>query len=630
MLDALRKGAGTWIAKLFIALLIFSFAIWGVTDFLQGFGLNSAAKVGDTEISLLDFDRTYRQDLNRIGQQLGRPLTPEEGAQLGIPQQALSRLVSQAAMKNAAQGLKLGISDQRLAALIQADPAFQGPAGRYDRIRLQQVLQATGYREDEYVVQRRHEAESNQIIEGLTGGMQAPSAYLAALDAYQRESRSVDYLLITPDQIGDIEDPSADVLASYYEDKKAGFRAPEYREIKYVELVPSALARPDDITDEDARAEYDMRSADYAEPERRRVRQLTFNSTDEAQAAAEALTAGKTFADIMAERNLTNNDVALGVMARSDFLDEAIGDAVFALAAGETSGLVDGRFSTVIMNVEEVLPASTTPFEDVKDELVQALAIEQAEREILDLLDEVEDARAGGALLDELGERFSLAVKTSGAFDQNGKTMAETDAILPNANGLLAGVFDSDIGIENDVLQIGNRGYLWYDVTKVTPERDRDLDEVREAVIAEWKSDQLNERLEAKTANLLAKAEAGTPLADLAAAEGVEVQSVDGVTRSEPKADLGRDALNKAFEGPAGSFASAESGDQTGQLVLMVTATSQPEFDAASAEVKSLGTQLSQQLQQSLVGLYITEQQDSAGVEINNAGIAQVIGLNQN
>ncbi|MDN3719475.1 hypothetical protein QW131_10255 [Roseibium salinum] len=33
MLDALRRGAGTWIAKLFIALLILSFGIWGITGF---------------------------------------------------------------------------------------------------------------------------------------------------------------------------------------------------------------------------------------------------------------------------------------------------------------------------------------------------------------------------------------------------------------------------------------------------------------------------------------------------------------------------------------------------------------------------------------------------------------------
>ncbi len=58
-------------------------------------------------------------------------------------------------MNNTAQNMKLGVSDERLATIIQSDPAFQGLGGRYDKNRLQQVLQANGYREDEYVVERR-------------------------------------------------------------------------------------------------------------------------------------------------------------------------------------------------------------------------------------------------------------------------------------------------------------------------------------------------------------------------------------------------------------------------------------------------------------------------------------------
>jgi peptidyl-prolyl cis-trans isomerase D len=283
----------------------------------------------------------------------------------------------------------------------------------------------------------------------------------------------------------------------------------------------------------------------------------------------------------------------------------------------------------VIVNVEEVLPASTTPFSDVKAEIVEALALEQAEREILDLLDEVEDARAGGALLDEIGERFSLTVKTSGSFDNAGKTTAGTDAILPDADGLLAGVFDSDVGVENDVLQIGNRGYLWYDVTTVTPARDRDLDEVREDVIVSWKSDQMNERLSAKATDLLAKAEGGTALADIAAEEGLQVQTAASVVRNTPTGELGREALTAVFEGPAGTVASAATADGNGRLIMKVTASTIPDFDAETAEAKTLQNQLSEQIRTSLLNLYVGEQQNAAGVEINNAGIARVIGLDQ-
>lgn len=630
MLDALRKGAGTWLAKIFIALLIFSFAVWGVSGFLTGVGQNTAAKVGDTEVTLMDLERVYRQDLNRISQQVGRPLTPIEGSALGIPQQTLGKLIAEAALNDTATSLKLGVSDERLARIIQSDPAFRGLSGNYDRNRLQQVLQNNGYREDEYVVERRKVAERGQLAEGLAGGMKAPAAYLQAFDAFQRETRSVDYILVTPDYVGEIEDPAEDVLSNFFQDNLAEFRAPEYRAIKFVELTPSALARPDDISEEDARSEYEIRKADYSQPERRKVRQMSFPSAEDANKAAAELAGGKSFDDLMTERNLSSNDVALGTMAKADFLDEAIGDAAFSLAEGETSGAVDGRFSTVIVNVEEILPEATQPFEDVRDAIVTELANEQAEREILDLLDEVEDARAGGALLDEVGERFSLTVQAPAAFDASGQGVDGTAVALPDAEGLVAGTFESDIGIENDVLQMGDQGFLWYEVSEVTPSRDRTLDEVREDVIAAWKREELTRRMDESAADLLSKVENGTPFIALAAETGLAVQPAQGLTRTAPSGDLGRDALEAVFSGPVGTAASTASADGSGRVVLKVTGSTVPEFDPSAPQVVALGNQVSQQIQDTLLGQFITDQETKAGVEINNAGVTRILGLDNN
>jgi peptidyl-prolyl cis-trans isomerase D len=630
MLDALRKGAGTWVAKLFIALLIMSFAVWGISGFLTGVGQNTAAKVGDTEVSLFDFDRAYRQDLGRLAQQFGRQLTPAEGAALGVPQQTLGKLVAEAAMNNTAQDMKLGVSDERLATIIQSDPAFQGPGGRYDKNRLQQVLRASGYREDEYVVERRKVAERAQLAEGIAGSMKAPLTYVEVLDTYQGETRSAEYLMVTPEFIGDIEDPADDVLKTYFEENKDDFRAPEFREIKYVALTPTSLARPDDISDGDARAEYERRSQDFFQPERRKIRQMSFPSQQAAEEAAQELANGKTFDELMVERNLTDNDVTLGVMAKADLLDEAIADAAFSLDEGATSEAVEGRFSTVILNVEEILPESTKPFEDVKDEIVQSLAKEQAEREILDLLDEIEDARAGGALLDEVGERFSLTVETPAAFDDSGNGEDGKPVVLPEAEGLVAGAFDSDIGIENDVLQFGDQGFLWYDVAKVIPSRERTLEEVRADVIAAWKKEELAKRLSDTAADLLAKAEAGTPLTELSADTGLEVKSATDLKRNTPSGDFGRDAVSAVFSGPIGTTAVAEANDGEGRVVLKVTGSTVPEFQKDAPQVAALGQQLSQQIQDTLLGQFISDRETKAGVEINNAGIAQMIGLDRN
>ena len=629
MLDALRKGASTWVAKVLIALLVFSFAIWGVSDMFRGLGQNMAARVGDREVSIYAFDRAFRQDLNRFGQQFGRPLTAAEGAQFGVPQQTLGRLVAEAALNNTADGMKISLSDERLATIIQSDPAFQGIGGRFDRSRLNQVLQANAYTEDEYVMDRRSFAERQQITQAIAGGMPAPEAFLKLLNDYQRETRDISYLLIEAEPAETLDDPDSSTLDTYFAGNIGNFRAPEYREITYVTLSPEALARPENIVEDDARAEYERRLDQFLQDERRHVRQLTFSSLEEAQAAAARVSGGTaTFDDLVVERGLSDTDVDLGLKTRSEFLDDAIGDAVFALGAGETSAAVDGRFSIVVLNVTEVQEQSTKPFEDVRDEIVLDLAQADAEQEILDLYDEIEDARAGGALLSEVAGRFSLAVEAPAAFDASGNAADGQPVELPDVSELVGGAFQSDIGIENDPLQFGERGFLWYEVAKVIPSRERELDEVRGDVIAAWKQEEAVRRLDERAQTLLARAENAVSLDGIAEAEGLEVKTVSKLTRTAPSSDIGAAAANAAFAGPVGLTATAPANSGTGRVVLKVTSSALPDFDGQSTEIAALGTQFSTQLQQSLLSQYITAEEDSAGIEINQAAIAQILGLN--
>ncbi|MBD8890713.1 SurA N-terminal domain-containing protein [Roseibium litorale] len=630
MLDALRKGAGTIVAKLFIALLVLSFAVWGVADMFKGFGQNVVATVGDTEIPLITFDREYRRDLANFSSRIGRTLSTTEGAQFGLPQQTLGRLVAQAALDEAATSMRLGVSDERLISLIHADPAFQSPAGGYDRNRLAQVLRNAGVSEDEYVTDRRKLAERQQLAEAVSGGMVAPDAYLEAVNRFQGETRNVSYLTIDASSIGEIADPDQATLESYYEAQKEKFRAPEYRQDVLLELTPDSLARPGDVTDEAIKQEYDDNTDAYSQPERRMVRQIAFLNKEDADKAAEELKAGKTFDDLMAERNLADKDVSLGLMTKSDFLDPAIGDAAFSMETGETSGIIDGRFSSVVINVTEVQPAHTKPLEEVSADIRKTLAKETAEREVLDLLNDVEDARAGGESLQAVADRFQLKTITPAPFDNTGKGEDGKAVLLPDVDGLVAGTFDSDIGIENDPLPIGQRGFLWYEVTKVTPARDRELSEVRDGVIKAWKAEETDKRINARVKELVDKAKAGTSLADLAAENGLTVKTAENVKRGEASGDLSQEAATVIFSGPAGTITDAGEAKGNGRLILRVDATNTPAFFAESDDLKQIRDQLSQQLQDSLLNEYISQVEAEAGVEINQAAIGLVIGAPSN
>ena len=110
MLDALRRGAGTWVAKLFMVLLVASFAVWGIADIFRGYRGDTLVTIGKTEISGEQFRYELQTDMQQYGRQLGRPLTLPEARALGIDGQVLGRLISQASLDEKARALARSMS----------------------------------------------------------------------------------------------------------------------------------------------------------------------------------------------------------------------------------------------------------------------------------------------------------------------------------------------------------------------------------------------------------------------------------------------------------------------------------------------------------------------------------------
>ena len=86
MLDALRRGSTGMVAKALFAILVISFAIWGIGPVFRNFGRGALAKVGSHEIRVEDFQRSLQNELRAISRQTGRHITPEQARAAGINQ----------------------------------------------------------------------------------------------------------------------------------------------------------------------------------------------------------------------------------------------------------------------------------------------------------------------------------------------------------------------------------------------------------------------------------------------------------------------------------------------------------------------------------------------------------------
>lgn len=627
MLDVLRRGASTWISKLLLAVLIVSFGIWGIADVFRGFGSNVAFRVGSTEIGVGEFDQTFQRELHQLSLRLKRPLNKDEATKLGVTRQIIDKVVTEATISEAARDLRLGISDKEIADDITQDPSFKGPTGAFDRNRFVDLLRSNGWSEDMYVVKRRADLLRGQVLEGVSGGMTTPKVLLEAVDRFRNEQRSVRMVTLSSETLGEIAPPSDADLATFFEARKAAFRAPETRSFDALLLDTASMAKASDVTDDDAKAEYTRQKTRYTTPEKRRVQQLAFDDAAAAKAAADALAGGKSFADLVAERGAKPEDLDLGLLAKANYLDPKIADAAFALAkVGDVSGVVQGRFRNVVVKLTEVTPGTEKPYAEVADELKLEIAKRRAETDILARHDQIEDAIAGGAKLREIAERFAMKPIV---VEKMAKTGALPDgttfSAIPDAAKLIGAVYESDVGVENETLDLGGKGFVWYSVTAVDPAHDLPLAEVEERVLTAWKAEEIRKRL-GDTANaMVEKLKKGEDFATVAKDAGFEVKTTAEFKRDDRPEDLSPAAVAAAFEGPEGHVASV-AGNGDARIVLQVASVTALAFFGETDETRAIAERTTGSLQNTLLESWLARVQKDLGVYTHQSNVARVVG----
>jgi peptidyl-prolyl cis-trans isomerase D len=628
MLRGLRQASSGWLGKsimgLVVTVLVVSFAIWGIGDIFRGFGRSSLAKIGHTEVTIEQFRQLYNERLQNFGRQIGRVITLEQARTLGIDRQITQQIFSEILLDERVRELRLGVSDAEIAKRIMQDPSFQGPSGQFDRQRFEQLIRSAGFTEQRFVAEQRRNILRGQLVGTLTKAPIAPSAVVEAADRFQNEQRAIDYVLFDRAKAGEIEAPAPEVLAEYFEQRKAQFRAPEYRKVVIVALLPAERARWMEISDEDLKQAYEERKNRLATPERRQIQQIVFPNADEARAASERISKGEMFEAIAKERGLADKDIDLGTVGKATMLDRTVADAAFALKEGDVSAPVQGRFGTVLLRVVKVEPEKVPTFAEAADQLRTDLANERAKADVASIYDKVEDERSLGKPLAETAEKLKLEARTV-EIDRSGNDPAgQPVANLPQQQRLITSAFAADVGTDNDPLQVDG-GYVWFEVSGITPERDRKLDEVKDQVEASWREAETAKRLQAKATAFLDKVKGGTPLADAAAADGLKVENRAGIKRASttpPLSEASIDAIFRAAKDAAGSAAADQPGEQ---LVFRVTEVVPPMTDLASDESKRLRDALNNAISGDVENEYLALLQREIGMTLNERALRQVL-----
>jgi len=504
-----------------IALLVFvgiPFAFFGLGQY-GGAGAGTAAKVNGTRIPESLLDQDVDQERRQLVQQFGPEAAQTFPAEI-LRGQVLDRIIERELLQQLAFAGGLGGGEAVIRHALERESAFQDAEGRFDPQRYQDLLKASGLSPQGYEQDLARSGRLTALVAALTLSEPAVGVEGALWQRFAGQYRDLRLYQLPNGAEGAGGPVVAEVteaeIEAAYQAEPARYQSPERVRVSYVRLPAATLEVPEP-TEAELRARFEAESGQFARAERRRARHilLPVDAAAEGEGRAEAervrarLLQGESFADLA--RSLSQDPGSavaggdLGEVTRGMMVPE-FEQALFALQVGEVSRPVRTQFGWHLLEVLEIIPASTPPFETVqaqlRDEALDAARADALAASI-SRLDEL--AYDHPDSLDAVAQAFSLAVEESEWMTRSAGEGVFTDEALRQA------AFTPEVleeGQNSAVVQLEDAAVVLRLAARETAQT-RPLAEVREVIRTRLQQQRVEEALDQRLAGLLEAVRAG-------------------------------------------------------------------------------------------------------------------------
>ncbi|MEH6402426.1 MAG: SurA N-terminal domain-containing protein [Sneathiella sp.] len=619
MLEAMRKGAGGWLAKGMLGLLVLSFGAWGIGGDMLGSSVGSnVIEVGNRTVTIGEFQRQYQNRLNQLSQYVGRQLTADQARQFGVAQSTILQLQTSLLESERANQLNLSVDDNIVLTDIRNGPTFKNSAGTFDRFRFQDILRRNGYSEGEYVEILRGEIERRQLTASMIlPNDKTPSVLVDTLFAYSAEKRSAEFVEILDANIKDVPSPTDEQLTTYIKDNAATFTSPEYRKAVYLDLTPSSFTDGITVSDEELKQDFEGRGSEFNVAEKRAILQMIFENQDAAKVAVTKLSSGADFATVAKEElQLTPADINLGEITRTDLLDE-LQEPVFSVAAGGVTFPVKTVLGWHLVKVTGITAGTTKSMAEVKDVLQKDIALRKAAEIMFEKATALQDEFAGGATVQEAAATVGLIVKTTDWVDISSKNESgSVDKNLPAVSEFMPELFAKELDAEIDLTETATGTYFAVTATDIREAALKDLDAVRTEATTGWQNEWRHTENKKVAEGLLEQLKGGKKLDQLASSTVSGVKTTSSLRRDEQNPILAGDANAKLYTLGSNDYSLGSNTTGNGYILFKVSTVTPADKTAEKEIVSRLNEQLAVSIQQDLLVQYQSYLEKEIGVSV--------------
>ena len=513
MLQAFRTHK-RWMMFIAMIFIIPSFVVTGIYSYNRmSDSENDLATVGDTSITMMDFDNAKRQYLDNFRRQMGQSFKPNMLDTAEARASILAALISDRAISLEIASEYMNVGEADAINLVKQAPAFQRE-GKFSTEAYQQFLNSMGKSDEQFVLELRRDLTRQMLLSAVSQTTQASNTVAQRIHDLLTEERTIRTFEIKPTAFLKSVSVTDAEAQSYYDQNKSLFAVPESVDIEYVVLSPESYKNIK-ASEDDIKTFYEQNLQRFSTPEERRASHILIavnNEKTDADAKKEAdeiykqLQADPSkFAQLAKSKSADPGSARqggdLGFFQKGMMVPE-FDNAVFSGKKGDLVAPVKTQFGYHIIKIVDVKPAQAKPLKEVRAE-IEALYQQQAAIRAF-----AEDAENFSNMVYEqseslqpVAERFGLKIQTV----KNVTRDFEDQLINPNVIEALYGYDVLEDKRNSNAIEVASNTLLSARVTAHHKQTVKTFDEVKGDIVATLKNQKATEAARAQGSADIAK-----------------------------------------------------------------------------------------------------------------------------
>ncbi len=484
MLDIIRNLVSSIFGKLLLAIMVLSFALWGVGDILSSGNSQLAAKIGNEKISLNEFYIKFQQSVKDYNQNTNSNLSLNEAYELKLHDLLLQDLIYSKMVNDYAKKRGVYLNEESLKLVISNLDEFKDSNKKFSNLKYKNFILNNFESEELFLREIEKNIFQGIIFENFNADNYINDEIINKLYDYEGEKRSISYFLLDKNEVQ--IDKNDSLINDYYLDNKSNYLIPEKTIIDIIEININDFKRIENINIIEAQNYYNNNINLYKEEESRNIEFIRFVNESEAY----------DFYDAVADKNISDfndyiktNDFKLSNIDKftGGTFSKNISELIFKLDVNTLSEPI--RYDDLgfyLFKVNKINDEKVINFENVKSEILEYLALEVAYQEfdnVINILDEmlINDYNFNEIVENQVNIKISENIDFLEFIGKLGEDYLSMDKNIP-------------VGFISEIIIKENIAYI-YTVKERQKSYIPNLETIKEKVIIDYVAEQSNLKL---------------------------------------------------------------------------------------------------------------------------------------